>query len=563
MIHLRSLAANEAGIPSVLITNFFFDSVYSYLSTSMIDESSKPIHPTVDAMLSPTSIHAKDELEPDTPIPDDELAPLVAQIHAGYRCADLLLRLPGTIPLPSFATHPTLPSPAWIDDSTHHFKPSVPRPLAQPPSSYTLLPQIPFPPQYPPKPLLRSVRDAPLLVRPPSADIYTPEGRSRLLTSLGVPEHLHDPAQTKILVVSFGGQIFHKPASRSHSRTPSKPATPTVVPPQSPNGDTVQPAPPALSPSGSSEPHPAPGTSTEGHAQALADALREAAPRCAHTEGSTDSSGSSNGYGAWADPKPPSRTNSLGARFSKLRVAGAPPAAVPASPRPTTQGFVVSSPSSVPAFQTVTIPPTPSIADEFSPHPAPLDEGDSEDARILPSDSWIAIVCGVPHDWGNADGESLPARFFVAPRTAYMPDVTAVADVLLGKLGYGTVAECVDAGTPCVYVPRPLFVEEHGLLAYLEREGVGVRMERERYEVGEWAEAVREAWERGREGKERRRREGVKGSERRKEEGEKMARELVEWIGRWQAELGKADGAEKMGAEEVNGAGVVARRVLN
>lgn len=239
---LGCLAANEAGIPSVLITNFSFDSVYSYLSTSMIDESPQSIHPAVDAMLSPTSIKAKDELEPDAPIPEAELAPLVAQIHSGYCCADLLLRLPGTIPLPSFAIHPALPSPKWIDDIAHEFKPFVTEHLTQAPSSYKLHPQIPFPPQYPPKPLAREVRNAPLIVRPPSADIYTPEGRSRLLASIGVPPHLHDPAQTKILVVSFGGQIFHKPASRSHSHTPSKVTTPTAVPPvfaQSPSGTVI------------------------------------------------------------------------------------------------------------------------------------------------------------------------------------------------------------------------------------------------------------------------------------------------------------------------------------
>ena len=32
------------------------------------------------------------------------------------------------------------------------------------------------------------------------------------------------------------------------------------------------------------------------------------------------------------------------------------------------------------------------------------------------------------------DGEELPENFFVAPKDVYMPDLTAVADVLLGKL---------------------------------------------------------------------------------------------------------------------------------
>ncbi|KAI1796995.1 hypothetical protein LXA43DRAFT_911338 [Ganoderma leucocontextum] len=572
---LGCLAANDVGIPSVLITNFSFDSVYSYLSTSMIDESPKPIHPPVDVMLSPPPVKANEDLEPDIPISEAELAPLVAQIHSGYRCADLLLRLPGTIPLPSFAIHPALPSPAWINDSAHTFKPFVTEHLTQPHSSYKLHPQIPFPPQCPPKPLPREVRNAPLLVRPPSADIYTPEGRRRLLDSIGVPPHLHDPAQTKILVVSFGGQIFYKPASRSHSRTPSKATTPTAVPPvfsQSPSG-TIHPA-PALSPSHSNKTGM---VSAEGHAQALTDALREASPRRAQTEGAGNASNNS----TWPRPKLPSRTASLGARFSQLCVAGAPPVAVPASPRPTTPGgFAVSSPFpsvATPTFKTITIPPTPSIDDAFShelagAEDAPgLEDADADadadaDVRILPSDAWIAVVCGVPQDWGRADdGEGLPARFFVAPRDVYMPDLTAAADVVLGKLGYGTVAECVDARTPCVYVPRPLFVEEHGLRAFLEREGVGVRMERERYERGEWAGCVEEAYLKGREGKERKRREGETG--RRAEEGREMARYLVEWVGRWQAGVARADGEPaKTSSEGMNGNGVVegeAGRLLN
>ena len=223
--------------------------------------------------------------------------------------------------------------------------------------------------------------------------------------------------------------------------------------------------------------------------------------------------------------------------------------AVPASPRSATvSGFISLPPPSagagVPTFQT--IPPTPSVDSENTTFAHKLAQAaaaeeilaSDDDVRILPDDSWIAVVCGVPKDWGREDGEELPEQFFVAPRDVYMPDLTAVADVLLGKLGYGTVAECVDARTPFVYVPRPLFVEEHGLRVYLEREGVGVMLEREKYEVGEWAEAVEEAYERGREDKRRKREEGETGK--RAEEGREMARYLMDWIGRWQAGVGQA-----------------------
>ena len=61
---------------------------------------------------------------------------------------------------------------------------------------------------------------------------------------------------------------------------------------------------------------------------------------------------------------------------------------------------------------------------------------EDEGARLLPDSSWIAIVCGVSKEqWNDLDSDSeLPDGFFVAPRDVYMPDLTAIADVLLGKL---------------------------------------------------------------------------------------------------------------------------------
>jgi len=53
----------------------------------------------------------------------------------------------------------------------------------------------------------------------------------------------------------------------------------------------------------------------------------------------------------------------------------------------------------------------------------------------LPSESWIAIICGVSGNWSTGSEEdSLPPNFYIAPPDVYMPDLTAVADVLLGKL---------------------------------------------------------------------------------------------------------------------------------
>ena len=432
-------------------------------------------------MLAPSAAKPVDDMDPDVPIPTRELAPLVEHIHSGYRCADLLLRLPGAIPLPSFAIHPGLPSPDWVDIEARCFKSFVVDHLTRPTSTYELLPQLPFPDHHPRKPLARSVRQAPLLVRSPDPAVYTPEGRSRLLSSIGVPPHLHNPDSTKILIVSFGGQVFHKPHSRAHSRSHSRTSSKGSTPPSFgaglngfahaealsealQNASIADPCPPT--PQG---PLPAPIPAQNGNTSAHGSGDLPISPPhpngSAHPESQEDEGLKISVSGPTPQASSiPARRFSLSlsgdSRFrpralSQLRVEGAPPALVPTSPQTST----LAAWPSVPAFQAVTIPPTPRAEDGFQPNGHgdvfAQDEGDGQEAeaeaRILPDESWIAVVCGVPKDWGKEDGEELPENFFVAPRDVYMPDLTAVADVLLGKLGYGTVSECVDACTPFVY----------------------------------------------------------------------------------------------------------------
>jgi hypothetical protein len=382
-----SLAANKARIPSVLITNFTFDSIYSLLSASFVDQC----HSQHLLANSTNSIHQPPE--PDTPIPEEILSPLVQQIFDGYRYADLLLVLPGAIPIPSFAVSPSLPATQWIDSISRSFQPEVIEHLVCSPHTYTLHPSIPFPStQSGSLPIAKSIsrraRLAPLLVRPPNDGVYTPQGRSRFLSSIGISRNLHDPATTKILIVSFGGQTFHKP---SRSPTPSHPASPN-------------------------RPRP--------------ELLREKNPQMSSfsRELSHELNSLSRGH---------TRRKS-GHVFgpSHIFVPGAPaPAAMPS---PTLPSFT-------------TIPPTPTFPDFEYPHgdnPAGQENADAR-SLMLPDGSWIAVVCGVAdsHEWqtkrrdagsantssGEEDGD-LPDGFYIAPRDVYMPDLMAVGDVLLGKL---------------------------------------------------------------------------------------------------------------------------------
>ncbi|KAJ7592874.1 hypothetical protein C8J56DRAFT_780240 [Mycena floridula] len=455
---LGCLAAKAAGIPSILITNFTFDSVYSFLSTTTVLEPEQLV----------------EQLAPDLPVPAEELALLVHHIHAGYRCADRLMLLPGNIPIPSFTLIPSLPAPAWIDSHNNTFRTDIVERLFHPGTPQDLLPPVPFPNL---KHIPRQVIAAPLIVRSPTPSVYQEDGRSRLLSSIGIPVQFHDTSRTKILIVSFGGQVFRKPTTRSGSRTPVKRNSRELNPVSSGGLFKL--------------------TNTLQGSGSLPDLKKDR---------------------VFLDISTRSRANTVAPRLataSHIWIPGAPPV-VKRLGSPTTSPIV-------PKFTTT--PPTP---DE-----AAMAAYFDEEPRLLPDSSWIAIVCGVSKEqWNSEDNSELPEGFFVAPRDVYMPDLTAAGDVLLGKLGYGTVSECVDSCTPFVYVSRPLFIEEHGLRLLLSREGTGVELSRESYEDGDWAAAVQEAWVKGSEAKTLKRAHGKKGigMNQRKLEGQAMAGSVLSWI---------------------------------
>lgn len=76
-----------------------------------------------------------------------------------------------------------------------------------------------------------------------------------------------------------------------------------------------------------------------------------------------------------------------------------------------------------------------------------------------------------------------------------MPDLVGACDVALGKLGWGTCSEAIGNGyRPFIYVPRSAFVEEAGLLSWMQSAHRRiVRLGVERYEDSDWAGAIEEA----------------------------------------------------------------------
>lgn len=554
-----SLAAKEIGIPSILITNFSFDSVYSYLSTPILDVAPSSHHTD--------SLPVVSDIPIDESIPYSELAPLVEQIHAGYRCADLLVRLPGYIPIPSFFIQPSLPSFKWVDAESQRMWPNIIDDLTASQARYEPHPCVPFSAAAQRGKIKRSVVQAPLLVRPPSStlSVYTKEGRSKLLASIGVPIALHGSGQTKILVVSFGGQVFRKP-SCSRSRTPSRSVSREHVLDLDTN------------------PHPLTSHTKLKHKNGLGfdNITNQVFNNTDLTVVNSDLHIPLPTKFSLDDFLVNSVTPTRLATPGHIWIPGAPPASKPLA-SPTIQPPTVDVPT------VHATPPTPDIS-YFT-----AEDLNSDISRLLPDSSWIAIVCGVSKEkWASESQDKdsvLPEGFYVAPRDVYMPDLTAVADVLLGKLvGCRRKGLVVYLGKPtdffflwrvmepfrnawmhvrrlyivCCFpylwlslvlsvylVSRPLFIEEHGLRLLLDREGIGIELSRQKFEAGDWSSAVTEAFINGQVMKGRKRYEMANGIgvDKREQEGKKLAGTVTDWVKAWwdEEQIGCSWKAAKLG----------------
>ncbi len=333
-----------------------------------------------------------------------------------YQCADLLCLLKGSIPIPSFSTYPNLPATTWVSRATNSFTSEVVNLLTRyhdDPSGVKLLPHVPFPSERDLNQALHHPRElwpAPLIVRHPSPDIYS-SGRRRILDSIGVPDNMQNENETRILIVSFGGQKFRRPGSRSPSKTPSPEMRATKNLPDVPLDLLI---PPSIQ-----------------HLKAL---NRNSAPRSVSLL-------------APANARPRVRRNFTMPSHrvvtpTHLFIPGAPgPIINPVSP-------ILAGPqgSIFPPQDNVTI--YSPIEEECGEQRSDYQEAAPEPPNLLPP-GWIVIICGAGDDWGSK--EHLPERMFIAPRNIYMPDLMVIGDVLLGKLGYGTCSEAIDSGTPFIY----------------------------------------------------------------------------------------------------------------
>ena len=77
-------------------------------------------------------------------------------------------------------------------------------------------------------------------------------------------------------------------------------------------------------------------------------------------------------------------------------------------------------------------------------------------------------------------------RLLASNSGIYHPDLVCAADVVVGKLGYSTLAESVAAGVPYLYVGRAAFPETEVLAAYADAAVPTARMTEAELRAGSW-----------------------------------------------------------------------------
>lgn len=72
----------------------------------------------------------------------------------------------------------------------------------------------------------------------------------------------------------------------------------------------------------------------------------------------------------------------------------------------------------------------------------------------------------------------------------YFPDLVAAVDLVVAKLGYSTLAEVVQAGTPFAYVPYMAFPENPVLAAFAEEHLASLPVSLAALTSGDWVDAI-------------------------------------------------------------------------
>jgi hypothetical protein len=124
--------------------------------------------------------------------------------------------------------------------------------------------------------------------------------------------------------------------------------------------------------------------------------------------------------------------------------------------------------------------------------------GKSWSAQAIIPQGWVGVVIGPGKEVIiDPNGQTEDTRLLsVRSEDWYLPDLLNACDVILSKCGYGMCSETVAHHKPLVYVPRPLFVEEVGLLENLMHPyGIAVELSQDDFYAGRWIESIQKAYD--------------------------------------------------------------------
>jgi hypothetical protein len=166
---------------------------------------------------------------------------------------------------------------------------------------------------------------------------------------------------------------------------------------------------------------------------------------------------------------------------------------------------VQTEPVCCPSSDAQRVPPTsrrPRIGRSAVRHRLEL----SDNAKVV-----LVSMGGVP--WTSSSYEALrrhPRLHFVVPGGSdaprrdgsltlipyrsdlYHPDLVHASDLVVGKLGYSTLAEAYHAVVPMLFVERPAFRESRPLAAFAKTELAGVALSLGELEEGSWLDQAEE-----------------------------------------------------------------------
>jgi len=99
------------------------------------------------------------------------------------------------------------------------------------------------------------------------------------------------------------------------------------------------------------------------------------------------------------------------------------------------------------------------------------------------------VVPGALEAWEKlGTARTMPGNLVALPHRSrfFHPDLVNTCDVVIGKVGYSTVAEVYWAGLPFGYVPRANFRESQVLVNFIAQEMIGMPLDRKSFDRGDW-----------------------------------------------------------------------------